>query len=210
VPVSPHASAAHDPEVVREAARSLLEQRRFREGMRLEQGEPDDFVDVLFGRIGDWVLALIDLQETNPVLYWLLVAGLITVAALLTWHIVYSVRRSSRAPARPRSAVGEVVGTSDLDALRQRQHGAIADGDLLLALQLRFAIAVAASIGVPRLRNLGHLTYRELIAVGQRAGVGADLAPTVDAIEQTLYGGQDLDVRRYERCIEALDPGDEP
>lgn len=201
--------AAHDPEVVREATRTLLEQRRFREGMQLEQGEPDDFVDVLYQRIGDWVVALIDLQETNPVLYWLVVTGLIVTAALLVWHIVYTVRRSSRAPARAPGAVGDVVGTSDLDALWQRQRDAAAAGDLLLALQLRFAIAVATSIGVQRLRNLGHMTYRELDAVGQRAGIGADLAPTVDTIEQALYGGKELGARQYERCVRALEPGDE-
>jgi hypothetical protein len=203
-------SAAHDPEIVRETTRTLLEQRRFREGMHLEQGEPDDFVDVLYQRIGDWIVALIDLQETNPVLYWALVGGLLAVAALLVWHIVYTVRRSSRAPVRAPGAVGEVVGASDLDTLRQRQRAAAAGGDLLLALQLRFAISVAASIGVPRLRNLGHMTYRELIAVGQRAGVPADLAPTVDAIEQALYGGQELDAQQYERCVGALEPEDEP
>jgi hypothetical protein len=204
------ASRAPDPEVVRDTTSTLLEQRRYREGMRLEQGEPDDFVDVLYQRIGDWILALIDLQETNPVLYWAVIVGLVVIAGLLVWHITYTVRRSSRTPVRAPSAVGEVVGTSDLDALRQRQREAVAAGELLLALQLRFAIAVAESIGVPRLRNLGHMTYRELIAVGQRAGVPEDLVPTVDAIEQTLYGGQELDDRKYERCVRALEPEDGP
>lgn len=204
------ADAAHDPEIVRETTRTLLQERRFREGMHLEQGEPDDFIDVLYQRIGDWIVALIDLQETNPVLYWALIVGLVVVAALLVWHITYTVRRSSRSPVRAPGVLGEVVGASDLDALWQRQRAAASVGDLLLALQLRFAIAMGASIGVPRLRNLGHMTYRELVAVGQRAGVPADLAPTVDAIEQTLYGGKELDARQYERCVRALEPGDEP
>lgn len=204
------ASAARDSEAVREATRALLDERRYRDGMRLEQGEPDDFLDAIIDRIGDLVLAVIALQESNPVLYWLLIAGLVAVAVLLTWHIVYSVRRSSRTPARPQDRVGEVVGSSDLDALWQRQRAASAQGDLLLALQLRFAIAVASSIGVDRLRNLGHLTYRELVAVGARAGQAADLAPSVEAIEQTLYGGQELDEPRYDRCMAALDAEDGP
>ena len=202
------ASADRSPDTVREATQALLDERRYREGMRLEQGEADDFVDVLYNRISDWVLSLIALQESNPLLYWLLVTGLVVVAGLLTWHIVYSVRRSSRAPVRPPTAVGEVVGTSDLDALWQRHRDATADGDLLLALQLRFAITMAASIGLPRLRNLGHLTYRELVAVGQQSGATWELEGTVGAIEQALYGGQDLDEEQYRRCLDALGPGE--
>ncbi len=204
------ASAANDPEAVREATRALLDERRYRDGMRLEQGEPDDFLDAIIDRIGDLLLSIIALQESNPVLYWLLIAGLVAVAMLLTWHIVYSVRRSSRTPTRPADRVGAVVGTSDLDALWQRQRDAASQGERLLALQLRFAIAVASSIGVQRLRNLGHLTYRELVAVGARAGLDADLTPTVEVIEQTLYGGQELDGEQYDRCLAALEPEDEP
>lgn len=194
----PEAPPPPDPQTVRQATEALLEERRFREGMGLARDEDvRRFIDVLWGKVASWVGALIQLQESNPLLYWLLVAGLAAVASLMIWHIVYSVRRSSRARTGRVGVVGDVVGDLGLEDLRGRYRQAVERGDLATALQLHFVVEVATVIGVARLRSLGHMTYRELLTLARVQG----LTPAVTAIEETVYGGQELAEERFWRCV---------
>ena len=57
------------------------------------------------GGLNDWLLTL---SLRQPALYWLLIGGLLLVAALLLVHVVWSVRvaLSLPAPAAPRRAAG--------------------------------------------------------------------------------------------------------
>jgi len=206
-----HDPPPHDPAAVREATEALLAEARYREGMKLRQdGEVDRFLDVLWARIVSWVAALIHLQETHPVLYWLLLLGLIVVAVAMVWHITYSVRRSSRPQGERKFVVGDVVGEGDLASLRQRFDTALQEGDLARALRLRFALAVAERIGMARLRSLGHLTYRELLQLVSRADPVPGLASAVGVIEETLYAGRELDTEAFHRCVDGIDRPEAP
>lgn len=192
--------------MVRETTDALIAERHFRDGMGLSRDEEvGRFVDVLWSRIVAWVDALIHLQETHPVLYWLLLVGLVVVAVALVWHITYSVRRSNRPEGARRGVVGEVVRESDLGSLEQRYRDAAAAGDLSLALRLLFAVTVAERIGLARLRVLGHLTYRELLRLVAGSGPVPGLDVAVGVIEETLYAGRELDVATFDRCVDDIE-----
>jgi hypothetical protein len=197
----------HDPEAVREATDALLVQQHYQHGMNLGRSEDvERFIDRLWDTVGAFVNALIDMQETNPALYWLVVLGLITAAGLLIWHITYSVRRSSRAAPSTSERIGDLIEQADHGSLWQQFHGAVDAGELGLALRFRFAIAVAEVIGMARLKTLAHLTYRELVAITGRSdgGEALELDAAVSAIEETLYAGRELDEDRFERRLAGL------
>lgn len=196
----------HDPAAVREATDALLAERHFRDGMNISRDEEVGRVlDVLWARIVALVDGLIHLQETNPVLYWLLLVGLAAVAAAMVWHITYSVRRSSRQVGARRGVVGVVVGEANLGSLEQQYRDAARGGELSQALCLLFAIVVAERIGLVRLRALGHLTYRELLRMVARTEPVAGLEAVVGVIEETLYAGRELDAATFSRCVDGVE-----
>jgi len=195
---------------VRELTDELLQQQHYQHGMNLGRSEDvERFIDRLWDTVASFVNALIQLQETNPLLYWLVVVGLVVVAAGLIWHVTWSVRRSSRTRASTPGRIGELLDQADARTLWAHYREALADGDLGLALRYRFAIAVGEAIGVGRLQSLGHLTYRELVGVAQRHGWGdaAELDQAVAAIEESLYAGRPLDEARFSRRVRGLGGG---
>lgn len=197
-----------DREAIDRTLEELLAERHYREGMGLGYGdEVETFLEELRRRIQDLILAIIDLRETDPLLYWLLVVGLVLLAAGMIWHIVYTVRRGSSVPATADDTLGDIVAEPDLEALWARFEDAERAGDLPAALRLRFAIAVASSLGFGRLRSLGHLTYRELLRMTLARGSFPGLEPLVGTIEETYYAGRPLDGDRYRRCVDSVGGG---
>lgn len=194
-----------DPETVRQATEVLLAQKRYREGMGLRRNEDiEAFVDRLEHVVVSFIDAVVALQESSPFLYWLLVTGLILILILLTWHIIYTVRRGSSVPEKASRTVADIIRESDLEELRKQVRELEAAGDLGQALRVRFAIAVARAIGLERLRGLGHLTYRELVVLMPASHSGAALEQAVQTIEDTFYAGNPLAPERYRSCVDAL------
>jgi hypothetical protein len=197
-----------DPRTVDQALEELLAERHYREGLGLGYGDSvETFFENLRQRIQDLLLAIIDLRENDPLLYWMLVVALVSLAGFMVWHIVYTVRKGSSVPASAASTLGDLVDEPDVDALWRRFQEAEAAGDLPGALRLRFAIAASYSLGFARLRSLGHLTYRELLRLTARTAPVTGLEQMVGAIEQTYYAGQPLDEERYRACVTAVGGG---
>jgi len=196
---------SQDPETVRQATDALLAEKRFREGMGLRKDEDlEAFIERLQDTIASFVTAIIDLQVNSPLLYWGLVVGLILILILLVWHIIYTVRRGSAPQDTAKRTVADIVREADLGALWVQVREAEAAGDLGQALRIRFAIAVARAIGLERLRGLGHLTYRELVAAMPATHPRAELERAVGIIEDTYYAGNPLAAERYRSCVDAM------
>jgi len=186
----------------------LLDERHYREGLGIGYGdEVETFLELLRRRIGDLILAVIDLRESDPLLYWLIVVALVLLAAGMIWHIVYTVRRGSRVPTKAEDTLGDIVDEPDVAALWSRFEEAERGGDLPAALRLRFAIAAATVLGFGRLRSLGHLTYRELLRLTQNRSRMPGLEAVVSTIEETYYAGRPLDEEHYRRCVDGVGGG---
>jgi len=197
-----------EPQTVDQALEELLSERHYQEGLGLGYGDSvETFLENLRRRIEDLLLAIIDLRENDPLLYWMLVVGLVALAGFMIWHIVYTIRKGTAVPASAASTLGDLVDEPDVDALWRRFREAEADGDLPGALRLRFAIAASYSLGFARLRSLGHLTYRELLRMTVRTSPVPGLEEMVGVIEQTYYAGQPLDEERYRACVTAVGGG---
>ncbi len=204
----------HDPERVRDATDALLAEDHFRDGMGLGYDERTrGFLEHLEQRLAWLIEQITALRETHPLVYWTLLIVLGVVAALLVAHIAYTVRRGSRAPEAAGRTVGELIREQTLETLRRRVAEAEAEGAWARALRLRFALAAAEVVGLPRLRTLGHLTYRELVAAvaertvaGPGSGGGA-LGEVLVVVEDTTYGGRELDQARYRECVARLGSG---
>jgi hypothetical protein len=200
----------HDPQTVREATDALLAEQRYRDGMGLGYDERTrGFLAHLEERLAWLIDQVAALRETHPLLYWTLVVALAAVAALLIAHVLYTVRKGSRATPPGERTVGEVIREQTLATLQQRVADAEAAGELSLALRLRFALSAAQVVGLARLRTLGHLTYRELAAAVDAGGggQGGGFAEAVVVVEDTYYGGLPLDESRYRQCVADLERG---
>ncbi len=205
----PLAAPPHDPGAVRQVADELLAEQRYARGLGLQEQDPGGALAAVWDRIVGLLRAMVDLQESAPVLYWLLVGGLVLLAAALIAHIVYTVRRGAAAGRAgvPRP-VEELVRETDVELLRRMVARAEEDGDLAGALRARFALVLASVLGPARLRTLGHLTYRELVRTARRHGAGPGLDEAMLAIEESTYAGMPLDEARYRRCVRDLEQGE--
>lgn len=199
----------HDPQSVREATDALLAEQRYRDGMGLGLDRTRGFLAHIEERLAWLIDQVAALRETHPLLYWTLIVALAAVAALLIAHVLYTVRKGTRAAVPGERTVGEVIREQTLVSLQRQVTDAEAAGNLPLALRLRFALAAAEVVGLPRLRTLGHLTYRELAAAVAVGGDGQarGFAAAVGVVEDTYYGGRSLAEDRYQRCVADLGQG---
>jgi hypothetical protein len=164
------------------------------------QGLIKRLVEWLRDVFGDWSPQVVALKEAWPVLYWVVTGLLILVAAVLLYHIGYtlSLMFRDRRP-RPRPAPGRPA--ADPDALRAQAAE--------LAAQGRYAEAAAALYEalIRHLDRQGILRHDDsrtngeyLEAVRGRPPLAEAMAPLTRWLDPVLYGNAALSETDYATC----------
>jgi hypothetical protein len=188
------AAQAVDPEGARDAARDILNDRRFRRepaprpfrgplrwlGDRLQP--VTDWIGRVFGAVPGWV--------------WLGLA-IVVVAAVVARIIVVSRRRRVGSDRYGRVSGGLDAEREDPDALDRAADDAERRGDLKRAVRLRFRA------GLLRLGDRGAIAYRPSVTTGEVRQVlgSATFEELARTFEGVAYGGRpagpsDLDAAR--------------
>jgi hypothetical protein len=167
-------------------------------------------------RLWDWFWDLIrsasGLRESNPFLYWLLIAGLVAVLVLLLWHIGHSTRQAFRRSARaPEEAAGEVRAARFRQLWKQAETLAAAGQYSEAIRQLLFALLARAA--ETRVTVPAGWTNREIAQrLQQVAALREPLLGFADTVDRLWYGRQAATQEDYRRsaavvtsCVERLE-----
>jgi len=148
------------------------------------------------------------LYAQRPVLYWLFVAVLATLAALLIYHILATIRgafgprrRKRRQPSeRPESPVTSPT------KLRQRARQLAARGDYAGALQALYQACLRWLEWQGYLRYHPWLTNGEYLrAVDSEPRLQQLLAPLTAAVDRVTYGHRPLQATSYQELAAVAD-----
>lgn len=128
-----------DAERIRELALEILDRPEFEGARGVAIPDPLVWLGEQIAAFLDWVA---NLYLASPVLYWLLLVGLLIVSVLLIAHIVWSISRAMRdsaAPPEPPRFPPPVDLAAAADALAREGRHLEAAHHLLLATLVRIA-----------------------------------------------------------------------
>jgi hypothetical protein len=162
----------------------------------------DDFWHRLWQKIDEFLRSLSGLQDTTPVVYWLLIAICLGLLALLVIHIIWSVRRAlfvgpggleSETSAEKRGRLS--IGYRD-EAYRRGAAGEYTEAIRFLFLSLVYRFDESGRVLFPRA-----YTNREYLSLFEgRVPIRSQLQLFVDALDEYWYGERAVAQEQYERC----------
>lgn len=202
---------------VEDALAGLLEDSGVRGALEVPPLRPDDLAG-LEGLIGDAIRWLKDawvwlnsgleaLRVESPVLFWLVVAGLLLVLVLLLWHIVWTFRRVfrgvERADVAPQETGSEARIRAHRELLQQARAEAAAGQHRDAVRSLNLAL-LALCEERAELRFAKSWTVREVLAYLRRRLRGKGAAST--STPEDLRGALDAYGRRSEAIVWNQEP----
>jgi hypothetical protein len=186
---------------IRQRLESILARQEF------SPHQPSDLWLRLIQRINEFLKGLSGLQVASPVVYWLVIAGCLTLLALLVAHIVWTVRRvlflGPGAP--PAESAGEKRGRLSNaykeEALLQAAAGEYTEAIRFLFLSLVYRFDESGRVLFPH-----SYTNREYLSLFDgRAETRSRLQVFVDALDEFWYGERPISRQQYERCQALFD-----
>jgi hypothetical protein len=169
----------------------------------------------LFRRAAMWVIQRLHggaafgrLWDTNPILYWTIVASLLIVLAAILYHIyrglqqVFGPRR-----ARPRKS-GELppAVTASPRTLRDMAEAAAREGDFDQALRHLYMAVLRHFDRIGLLPYQRARTNWEYVdALRGKADLVADFQPLTLAVDRVIYGRVSADAAAYQTCTGLVD-----
>jgi hypothetical protein len=181
-----------------EAVRRELERVYARPEFRRRGGDPwAEFLDAL-GRFFSWLGGL---HGESPALFWLVLAGCVTLLALLTGHIAWTVFRAVHGGQRA-AADSPAEERRRLSAgFRAGAETRAAAGDFTEAVRLLFLSLVYAFDEAGRVPFRPALTNREYLGFFEdRPAVAQSLRVFVDLLDANWYGLRPTGGDEYEDC----------
>lgn len=198
---------------VRRALADVLAEPALQRAMRPPDGGVLRWAADLVAKVRDmfegWVRWLSELRLHNPDLFWLLFVGLMGVACLLLWHVVWTMSRIIRGSrdAGALATAPDAVRSAHSRALRTHAHALAAKGELrdgvrhlllaLLALvEERKLLAVASS-----------WTLREIAARLAKAAPTLPVHDLTARVENACYGAGQVtqaDFAEVDRWLDTL------
>jgi hypothetical protein len=143
------------------------------------------------------------LYEASPFLFWLVVVGLVLIAAALIAHIVYSFRVALARRAETISGLTKSKRVLDPNKLEADAKAAAMRGDFIGAVRLIFRACLARlEAAEERTWRLG-LTNRELLSRYRNTQMAEALRTLVETIDAKWYGHALCDAADYEACVQA-------
>jgi hypothetical protein len=164
------------------------------------QTNPFRWVRELLARYFRW---LGELSTANPVLFWVLLIGCVTLLTLLMIHIGWTVHRvfgtraalsSAEAASRQRQRLSMRYWE---EALRNAEQSDYAEAIRCLFLSLVYRFDESGRVNF--LRTYTNREYLSLFA--DRPDAHAALGVFVDTIDDCWYGQRPTDRARYQQCL---------
>jgi hypothetical protein len=162
----------------------------------------DDFWRRLWQKIAEFLGSLSGLQDTAPVVYWLLIVICLSLLAFLVIHIIWSVRGvlfvgagGSEAETSAETRGRLSIGYRD-EAHRRAAAGEYTEAIRFLFLSLVYRFDESGRVLFPRA-----YTNREYLSLFEgRAPMRSQLQVFVDALDEYWYGQRTVAQEQYERC----------
>jgi hypothetical protein len=166
-----------------------------------------DFWRRLIERIDEFLSGLSGLHAAAPVIYWLVIAGCLTLLALLVAHIVWTIRRvfflgpGAWAAESAGEKRGRLSNAYKEEALLQAAAEEYTEAIRFLFLSLVYRFDESGRVLFPH-----SYTNREYLSLFDgRAETRSRLQVFVDALDDFWYGERPISRQQYERCQALFD-----
>lgn len=208
------AGAGHSPSGVREVTDRILSGPAYEEGVREIVVSGDlaralgDYLKKALDFIRDVADGLARLSVDQPVVFWLIMIGLVAVLALILWHMAYSLRLLFRTdPAIPAASVDEEARARRFRELWSEARLLAERGDYTSAIR-HLLLALLARAHDSRLRLPAGWTNQEIVAHVSRERwlrrVADPLGAFVGTFDRIWYGREMATRSDYSRCEELV------
>ncbi len=161
------------------------------------------FWNKLLDYFGEFLKWLNGLQNTAPLLFWLLIISLIAILVLLLAHMTWTIAKVlglGDRPARPDDLQEKRVrlsATYRQEAARRAEQGDFTEAIRFLFLSLVYRFDEAGRVSFQKA-----YTNREYLTLfHDRPAVQHDLKVFVDTLDDHWYGQRPTDRERYDNCL---------
>lgn len=144
-----------------------------------------------------------NLYDLSPLLFWLMVVGLVLILVALITHIVYSFRIALARRAENISGLSRANRFIDPARLEADAKSAAAAGDYIRAVRLIFRACLARLEAAEARALRAGMTNRELLHRYRSTPMAAALQTFVETIDTKWYGHEYCAIQDYEACLQA-------
>ena len=198
--------SSHTPDEVRAATEEVLRDAAYDTATQ-EGSFPAWIRDLVVGALRiclEWFQStgsfLNNLRFENPVLFWLIMAALVAVLALLTWHIVYTLRRFLRSPTGDSVQTTPAAQSVRFDQLWREAERLSDDGKHTDGIR-HLLLALLARVHDEKLPVPVGWTNREIAShLSRRGAVHDPMWSFMRTVDHLWYGRQDALRTDFERC----------
>lgn len=193
-----------DPEAAQAAAEEILSQGGY-ETIR-EAGDDTDFwtgIADLWGRLSDFLRGL---HDGSGLTYWLIVLALVLTMSVLIWHMIWTIRKSSKWTGWEELDPNLPHGKDVDAALADAAHQAAEDGRRIEALSFRFRLALYRhSRNHPGALRPGYTNRECLTAWKGQPAIQAAMTDVVRLLDRCWYAQQECSQAEFDDAWATLE-----
>ncbi len=193
-----------EPELAKSAAEEILSARAYSSVHDLGEGAG------LWLKLLDWWRELqnwfAELYRGSELAYWAIVAGLVLLLALIVWHLIWTIKRSSHWTGWKELDRDLPLGRDPEKALQLAADAARQEGRLIEALSFRFRLALYRHArNHPGALRPGFTNRECLKAWTNNPSALAEMTDVVRLLDRCWYAQQECPVEDFDRAWQVLE-----
>jgi hypothetical protein len=146
------------------------------------------------------------LYQDSELAYWAIVAGLLLLLALIVWHLIWTIKRSSRWTGWEELDRDLPLGRDPETALQQAADAARQEGRLIEALSFRFRLALYRHArNHPGALRPGFTNRECLNAWTNNPAVLAEMTDVVRLLDRCWYAQQECPAEDFDHAWQILE-----